>query len=111
MLKTQKIQSIMGLSTAIVMVTVGLSGCNVSNDPLVNTVATTAAIGSIATLLFYSTNDGYYYDRDYNRLPRNYRPNANARIQRVDNMDYYRHQYPRQQQYPQQRGQRYHHYR
>ena len=99
--------SLMGLSAASLIAIVGLSGCRVSHDPLVNTMATTAAIGSVAALLFYSTNDGYYYDRDYNRLPRNYRPDSNARIQRVDNIDNYRRQHPHTQaHYPrsQQRG-------
>ena len=49
-----------------------LSGCTISDDPLTNAAATAATIG-VASLLFFNTSDNHYYDRDYNRLPRDYR--------------------------------------
>ena len=57
-----------------------LSGCTISDDPLTN-AATAATIG-VASLLFFNTSDNHYYDRDYNRLPRDYRPSRNARVER-----------------------------
>lgn len=48
-----------------------LSGCTISDDPLTNAAATAATIG-VASLLFFNTSDNHYYDRDYNRLPRDY---------------------------------------
>ena len=66
-----------------------LSGCTISDDPLTNAVATAATIG-VASLLFFNTSDNHYYDRDYNRLPRDYRPSRNARIERIRNYDDYR---------------------
>lgn len=61
-----------------------LTGCVVSDDPALNTMATIGAVGAASTLLYYSINDGYYYDHDYRRLPRHYRPAPNARIQRIN---------------------------
>lgn len=61
-----------------------LTGCVVSDDPALNTMATIGAVGAASTLLYYSINDGYYYDYDYRRLPRHYRPAPNARIQRIN---------------------------
>ena len=66
-----------------------LSGCTISDDPLTNAAATTATIG-VASLLFFNTSDNHYYDRDYNRLPRDYRPSRNARVERIRNSDDYR---------------------
>lgn len=63
-----------------------LSGCTISDDPLTNAAAT---IG-VASLLFFNTSDNHYYDRDYNRLPRDYRPSRNARVERIRNYDDYR---------------------
>ena len=65
-----------------------LSGCTISDDPLTN-AATAATIG-VASLLFFNTSDNHYYDRDYNRLPRDYRPSRNARIERIRDYDDYR---------------------
>ena len=66
-----------------------LSGCTISDDPLTNAAATAATIG-VASLLFFNTSDNHYYDRDYNRLPRDYRPSRNARIERIRDYDDYR---------------------
>ena len=65
-----------------------LSGCTISDDPLTN-AATAATIG-VASLLFFNTSDNHYYDRDYNRLPHDYRPSRNARVERIRNYDDYR---------------------
>ena len=62
-----------------------LSGCTISDDPLTN-----AATIGVASLLFFNTSDNHYYDRDYNRLPRDYRPSRNARVERIRNYDDYR---------------------
>ena len=69
-----------------------LSGCTISDDPLTNAAATaaTAATIGVASLLFFNTSDNHYYDRDYNRLPRDYRPSRNARVERIRNYDDYR---------------------
>lgn len=67
-----------------------LSGCVVSNDPNVNAAVTAGVVGTAASLLFYSISDGYYYDHDYNRMPRNYRPHHNAQITRVYDIHEYR---------------------
>lgn len=64
----------------------GVQGCAVSSDPYVNGMAT--------SWLFYSANDGYYYDHNYNRMPRHYRPPRNMEIRRIDNMDQYRRLHP-----------------
>lgn len=93
---------IKGLVTASIIASMGLSACVVSDNPYANVATTTAAIG-VASMLFYSLSDGYYYDQSYNRMPRHYQPASNVHIQRVNNMDEYRRQYP-QPQY-QQRGQ------
>ena len=66
-----------------------LSGCTISDDPLTNAAATAATIG-VASLLFFNTSDNHYYDRDYSRLPRDYRPSRNARVERIRNYDDYR---------------------
>ena len=66
-----------------------LSGCTISDDPLTNAAATAATIG-VASLLFFNTSDNHYYDRDYNRLPRDYHPSRNARVERIRNYDDYR---------------------
>lgn len=89
MFASPKSQSLIGLLAAV-----ALSGCMVSENPAVNTLATAAAIGGAMTL-FYNLSDGYYYDRDYKRLPRDYQPDRNARIRRVDNIDNYRRDHPR----------------
>ncbi|WP_416191481.1 hypothetical protein [Neisseria sp. CCUG12390] len=73
---------------------VGLGGCAVSDDPAVNTIATTAAVGTAASLLYYSLDDGYYYDDGYNRMPRTYRPAYDSRVRRIDSMRDYRRRYP-----------------
>ena len=75
------------LATSIL--TGALSGCTISDDPLTNAAATAATIG-VASLLFFNTSDNHYYDRDYNRLPRDYRPSRNARVERIRNYDDYR---------------------
>ena len=62
-----------------------LSGCTISDDPLTN-----AATIGVASLLFFNTSDNHYYDRDYNRLPRDYHPSRNARVERIRNYDDYR---------------------
>ena len=62
---------------------------HISDDPLTNAAATAATIG-VASLLFFNTSDNHYYDRDYNRLPRDYRPSRNARIERIRDYDDYR---------------------
>ena len=66
-----------------------LSGCTISDDPLTNAAATDTTIGG-ASLLFFNTSDNHDYDRDYNRLPRDYRPSRNARVERIRNYDDYR---------------------
>ena len=76
------------------MTATALSGCVVSDDPAVNALATTAAVGTVASLLYYSVDDGYYYDNDYDRMPRGYRPSNNAHIRRISSMDVYRRQHP-----------------
>ena len=60
-----------------------LSGCTISDDPLTNAAATAATIG-VASLLFFNTSDNHYYDRDYNRLPRDYRRYRNDCDRRDD---------------------------
>ncbi len=112
MFQSQKIKSLIGLGGAAAVAATALSGCVVSNDPNVNAAATTAVVGTAAALLFYSLSDGYYYDSDYNRMPRGYRPGSDMRIQRVNNMEQYRRENPRgpqmnngrQMQQPQQMG-------
>lgn len=88
-----KIKSLFGMTTLGLVAATALSGCAISNDPAVNTMATVATIGTAAAL-FYSASDDYYYDDRYNRLPRSYQPAYNARIHRIANMDDYRRQYP-----------------
>lgn len=67
-----------------------LSGCNISDDPRVNAVATGAVVGTAAALIYYNVKDGQYYDSEYRRLPGNYRPGRSDRIRRVDDIDTYR---------------------
>ena len=88
-----KIKSLFSMTTLGLVAATALSGCAISNDPAVNTMATVATIGTAAAL-FYSASDDYYYDDRYNRLPRSYQPAYNARIHRIANMDDYRRQYP-----------------
>ena len=71
-----------------------LSGCVVSDDPVVNTMATVGAVGAVASL-FFSLHDGYYYDSDYRRMPRNYRPASNVNVYRVNNIYEYQKAHPR----------------
>ena len=85
-----------------------LSGCTISDDPLTTAAATAATIG-VASLLFFNTSDNHYYDRNYNRLPRDYRRYRNDYDRRDDrdwrednrreyhdrwNRDHYRHDNP-----------------
>lgn len=72
----------------------GVQGCAVSSDPYVNGMATGALATAAVGWLFYSANDGYYYDHNYNRMPRHYRPPRNMEIRRIDNMDQYRRLHP-----------------
>ena len=73
----------------------GLTACVVSNDPYVNAAATSAVTAGAVSLLLYAINDGYYYDQDYNRMPRNYRPAQNVQVVRVNNINEYRQAHPR----------------
>ena len=73
----------------------GLTACVVSNDPYVNTAATAAVTAGAVGMLLYAVNDGYYYDQDYNRMPRNYRPAQNVQVVRVNNIHEYRRTHPR----------------
>lgn len=75
------------------IVAVSLNGCVVSDDPVVNGVATAATVGAVATL-FYSISDGYYYDSYYQRMPRGYRPQKNVVVHRIENIEIYRQQHP-----------------
>lgn len=94
-----------GLIISGALASMGLSACVVSDNPYTNAAATTAAIG-VANMLFYSLSDGYYYDQSYNRMPRNYHPEAHIPVQRVSSMDDYRRQHPQPQyQRGSQRGQ------
>lgn len=72
-----------------------LTACVVSNDPYVNTAATAAVTAGAVGMLLYAVNDGYYYDQDYNRMPRNYRPAQNVQVVRVNNIHEYRRTHPR----------------
>ena len=72
-----------------------LSACVISDDPYVNTAATAATAVGVVSLLLYAVNDGYYYDQDYNRMPRNYRPPHNVEVVRVNDIHEYRRQNPR----------------
>ena len=73
----------------------GLTACVVSNDPYVNTAATAATAATVVSLLLYAVNDGYYYDQDYNRMPRNYRPPRDVQVIRVNDIHEYRRKNPR----------------
>lgn len=73
----------------------GLTACVVSNDPYVNTTATAATAATVVSLLLYAVNDGYYYDQDYNRMPRNYRPPRDVQVIRVNDIHEYRRKNPR----------------
>ena len=72
-----------------------LSACVISDDPYVNTAATAATAVGVVSLLLYAVNDGYYYDQDYNRMPRNYRPPRDVEVVRVNDIHEYRRQNPR----------------
>ena len=63
-----------------------LSGCVVSNDPNVNAAATAAVV----SLIIYSISDGFYYDQNYNRMPRNYSPPQHVKVVKVNNINDYR---------------------
>lgn len=89
-----QLKSAFGLGAAGIIALTTLSGCVVSDNPAVNAVATTATVGTIASLFYYSLDDGYYYDDRYNRMPRGYRPAYNARVHRIDSMHDYRRRYP-----------------
>ena len=73
----------------------GLTACVISDDPYVNTTATAATAATVVSLLLYAVNDGYYYDQDYNRMPRNYRPPRDVQVVRVNDIHEYRRQNPR----------------
>ncbi|WP_416189568.1 hypothetical protein ACM67B_10465 [Neisseria sp. CCUG17229] len=91
---TQTVKRFVGIGVIGITATVGLSGCVVSDDPAVNAIATTATVGTVASLLYYSLDDGYYYDNHYNRMPRSYRPAYNTHVRRIDSMSDYRRRYP-----------------
>ncbi|MBR6026660.1 MAG: hypothetical protein IK065_03570 [Neisseriaceae bacterium] len=63
-----------------------LSGCVVSNDPAVNAAATAAVV----SMIIYSISDGFYYDQNYNRMPRNYSPPQHVKVVKVNNINDYR---------------------
>ncbi|WP_165009336.1 hypothetical protein [Neisseria yangbaofengii] len=90
---TQTVKRFVGMGV-IGITAAGLSGCVVSDDPAVNAIATTATVGTVASLLYYSLDDGYYYDNRYNRMPRSYRPAYNTHVRRIDSMSDYRRRYP-----------------
>lgn len=90
---TTKLQTLINTSMMGMIAAVGLSGCVVSDDPVVNGVATAATVGAVATL-FYSISDGYYYDSYYQRMPRGYRPQKNVVVHRIENIEIYRQQHP-----------------
>ena len=73
----------------------GLTACVISDDPYVNTTATAATAATVVSLLLYAVNDGYYYDQDYNRMPRNYRPPRDVQVIRVNDIHEYRRKNPR----------------
>ncbi|WP_165090022.1 hypothetical protein [Neisseria yangbaofengii] len=91
---TQTVKRFVGMGVIGITAAAGLSGCVVSDDPAVNAIATTATVGTVASLLYYSLDDGYYYDNRYNRMPRSYRPAYNTHIRRIDSMSDYRRRYP-----------------
>lgn len=82
------------IGSAACAVIVGLQGCAVPNTPYAQGVATGALATAAVGLLFYSAHDGHYYDRDYNRMPRDYRPPRNMEVRRIDNINHYRQQHP-----------------
>lgn len=90
---TTKLQTLINASMMGMIAAVGLSGCVVSDDPVVNGVATAATVGAVATV-FYSISDGYYYDSYYQRMPRGYRPAKHVIIHRVDDIEVYRRHHP-----------------
>ncbi|WP_373752504.1 hypothetical protein [Neisseria weixii] len=91
---TQTVKRFVGMGVIGITAAVGLGGCVVSDDPAVNAIATTATVGTVASLLYYSLDDGYYYDNRYNRMPRSYRPAYNTHVRRIDSMSDYRRRYP-----------------
>ncbi|MRN38243.1 hypothetical protein CRG49_008145 [Neisseria sp. N95_16] len=91
---TKTVKRFVGIGVIGITAAVGLSGCVVSDDPAVNAIATTATVGTVASLLYYSLDDGYYYDKRYNRMPRSYRPAYNTHVRRIDSMSDYRRRYP-----------------
>ncbi len=91
---TQTVKRFVGMGVIGITAAVGLGGCVVSDDPAVNAIATTATVGTVASLLYYSLDDGYYYDNRYNRMPRSYRPAYNTHVRRIDSMNDYRRRYP-----------------
>ncbi|RPD87288.1 hypothetical protein EGK75_06170 [Neisseria weixii] len=91
---TQTVKRFVGMGVIGITAAVGLGGCVVSDDPAVNAIATTATAGTVASLLYYSLDDGYYYDNHYNRMPRSYRPAYNTHVRRIDSMSDYRRRYP-----------------
>lgn len=91
---TQTVKRFVGMGVIGITAAVGLGGCVVSDDPAVNAIATTATVGTVAPLLYYSLDDGYYYDNRYNRMPRSYRPAYNTHVRRIDSMSDYRRRYP-----------------
>ncbi|MCP1772050.1 hypothetical protein J2T38_000864 [Neisseria perflava] len=91
---TTSLKSAIGLGLAGITAATSLSGCMISDDPAVNTIATVAAVGTVASLI-YSVSDGYYYDNSYNRMPRGYRPGNDVQIVRVNNINHVRQEYPR----------------
>lgn len=105
MFSTAEIKKILAASTLGILALTALSGCVVSDDPAVNAIAATAAVGTVAGLIYYSNDDGYYYDNRYNRLPRGYRPAYDARVRRIDSMDAYRRQRAFDREYARQRYQ------
>lgn len=76
---------------AAISIAAALSGCVVSDDPYFHAAATT---GTAASLLYYSLDDGYYYDHRYNRLPHTYRPAYGIPVQRIESMNAHRRHYP-----------------
>ncbi|MBP3194883.1 MAG: hypothetical protein J6M05_04380 [Cardiobacteriaceae bacterium] len=83
-------KSCLSLAVCAMFTTAAISPMIASADN--NTRLANAVIAG--AIVYFSQNDGYYYDENYNRLPHGYKPPKHYKVNRVQDMRIHRRNHP-----------------